>query len=43
MQSKQGKIGDVYDKKLYPGVAFVLVSDNTDFSTDEEMVKQYEA
>lgn len=43
MQSKDGKIGDIYDDKLYPGMSFVLVSDDVSLDTDEKLVSQYEA
>ena len=41
MLSKTGKVGDVYDDRLHPGLAFVLVSDNPKFNTDLSMEEQY--
>lgn len=41
MMSSEGKIDDLYDDRIYPGLPFVLISDNPDFATDDTMEEQY--
>ena len=41
MVSKDGKVGGIVDKNIHSGLAFVLVSDNPKFNTDDALERQY--